>query len=84
MGGSRKRERGTKEKGTRNRLVLGEGGRGGKEIQHGNLPPPLLSIEQGGAERPWWRPLTRGHGEAGSCSAHPRITQEGERWVCGG
>jgi hypothetical protein len=46
MGGSRKRERGTKEKGTKNRLVLGEGGRGGKEIQHGNLPPPFSRLNR--------------------------------------
>jgi hypothetical protein len=40
-------------------LIWGErsGGSGWKKIQHGKLPS--LSIEQDGAERPWWRPLTR-------------------------
>jgi hypothetical protein len=38
--------------------------------------PPSLSIKQGGAERLCWRPLTRNRREAGSYSAHPRITRE--------
>jgi hypothetical protein len=51
---SRKRERRHEREGDQKSSHF-EGRRregGGREIQHENLPPSLLSIEQGGAERP--------------------------------
>jgi hypothetical protein len=55
----------------RRKGVKGIAEKGGDSVKR----PPSLSTEQGGADRPGWRPLTRNRREAGSCSAHPRITR---------
>jgi hypothetical protein len=64
---------GMAEKGKRSHLVFGGKG-GGKRIRR--RKSPSFSIEHGGDDRLYWRSLTRNRREAGSCSAHPRITQE--------
>lgn len=67
------------EKGKRAHLIFGGwGGYWEGEVEEDSTwKNPSLSMENGGAERPCWRLLTRGRREAGSCSAHPRITWEG-------